>query len=299
MKTHPIWSVSLAAALLPLPVGTAPAAPLVLNNVSATGAAARLSAEYGISIVLKANTGRHLNVALEDTDAGTRLQTVNALANALRLDFTKTIVVSKGAGGAADPEAVDSGTSIPFGRTTLPTREAITLIAGVDAAFAKISGDVGGVVTLSRPTLTAAQAEDEVARQTGTTWKAVYVLAPRDLTASAASPLIFFPNRQREAEERREAEAAERQAAQEEAVPQSLPVGSQDMNGTRYYPNGYSSYGNPNQPYQNSPYGGSPYGSGGYASSGYPSAGYGFGNGGYSSGSAGGGFPNHVVGGGL
>ena len=310
MKTHPLLFVPLTAMLLAFPAVAASATPLVLHNVSAARAAARLSANYGINIVLKANSGLHLNVALDDADdAGARLQTVNALANALRLDFTKTIVVSKGTSGVSDPAAVDSETSIPFGRTTMPTREAIALIAGVDAAFAKISGDIGGVVTFSRPTLSASQAEDEVAKQTGTTWKAVYVLAPRSLVAFTQSSLLFFPDRQREAQERRAEEEAERQAAQEQAFAyqayqqaasrqQASPqrssqnmildnqgMNGQSMNGNGYYPNGYGAYGNP---YTNS----------GYGNSGYYSDANGFGNGVNTIGNAGGNFPNHVVGGG-
>ena len=98
MKTHLILPLSLAAALLPISAG---AAPLVLTNVPARVAAARLGAKYGIGIVLTENAGRPVNVSIEDEDgaddAGARLQTVNALANALRLDFTKTIVVNRSA----------------------------------------------------------------------------------------------------------------------------------------------------------------------------------------------------------
>ena len=318
MKTHLILPLSLAAALLPISAG---AAPLVLTNVPARVAAARLGAKYGIGIVLTENAGRPVNVSIEDEDgaddAGARLQTVNALANALRLDFTKTIVVSRSAldramsagadaaaGAPADPDttgAVDSAASVPFGATRLRTREAITLIANVDDAYAQIAGDIGGFVTLSRPTLTVAQAEKEIAKQTGTTWKAVYTLAPRERVASAVSPLIFFPDRQWEAEQRRQEQEAERQYAQEQAAAyqayqqaaarqQALPqrdtrvttqgaqgMNSQGMNNQGGSGSGYGYYGDPNQ-------------NGGYEA-----------NGGYgvdmnTSGNAGGNFPNHVVG---
>ena len=304
MKTHPLLSASLAAALLPLSAGADSAAPLVLKNVPAREAAARLGARYGMDIVLQANAARHVNVSIEDEDdaddAGARLQTVNALANALRLDFTKTIVVNRSAlnaamegdtsseaaasAASAPTEAVDSAVSIPFGKTRLRTRDAIALIAGVDNAFAHIAGDIGGFVTLSQPTLTIGQAEKEIAKQTGTTWKAVYTLAPYSRVASAASPLIFFPDHQWEAQQRRAEEEADRQAAQEQAAFQAYQqataqqqaaarptsVGSQGLygqatNGNGYYPNGY--------------------GNGGY------------GNGIGTSGNAGGSFPNHMAGG--
>ncbi len=309
MKTHTLLSATLAAALLPLSAGAAKANPLVLKNVSAREAAARMGARYGMDIVLQANAGRHVNVFIEDEDgaedAGARLQTVNALANALKLDYTKTIIVNRsaldealeggtgtaaGASAAFSPaEAVDSTVTIPFGKTRLRTREAITLIAGVDDAFAHIAGDVGGFVTLSKPTLPIAQAAEEIAKQTGTTWKAVYTLAPYSRVASAASPLIFFPDRQWEAQQRRQEEEAERQAAQQQAAYQAyqqaaaqqqgaarptivgaLGMNGQAANGNGYYPNGYGNGG-------------------------YPSDASGFGM--TTSGNAGGSFPNHVVGG--
>ena len=291
MKTHLLLPASLTAILLTVPTVAASAAPLILNNVRASEAAARLSANYHINIVLKVDASQHVNVALDDADdAGTRLQTVNALANALRLDFAKTIVVtatdlvSKAADDAPDSTAVDSEASIPFGKTTLPAREAISLIAGVDDAFVQIIGKVGGFVTLSSPTLTVSQAEKEVSEQTETTWKAVYVLAPREIVASVASPMIVFPNRQREAEERREAAQEEQQAAQEQAAAyqayqqaiaqrqaspqatsQNMPLGfgarnNQAINGMGYYSNGYSAYGSPYQNGLSSGYAnGSPY----------------------------------------
>ena len=332
MKTRLTLPASLAVALLPLSAG---AAPLMLTDVPAKVAAARLSAKYGIDIVLMENAGRHVNVSVEDEDdtdvAGARLQTVNALANALRLDFTKTITVNRSAINAAmdadtsavasgppDPtEAVDSAASVPFGATRLRTREAITLIAGVDGAFAHIARDIGGFVTLSKPTLTVSQAEAEIAKQTGTTWKAVYTLAPRERVASLASPLIVFPDHQWEAQQRRAEEEAEREYAQEQAAyqanqqaaarQQALPqrdnrtitpsaqgVNNQGMysQGTNgYYPNGYGSYGDPEWPERLR----AAYGSNGYGSNGYGSNGYGVDM--NTSGNAGGNFPNHVVGG--
>ena len=303
MKTHLTLPVSLAAALLPLSAG---AAPLVLTNVPARVAAARLGARYGIDIVVTENAGRHVNVSLGDEDgtdaAGARLQTVNALANALRLDFAKTIVVNRSAlnqamsadpgravdaPAASDPAgAVDSGASIPFGATRLRTREAITLIAGVDGAYARIAGDIGGFVTLSKPTLTVAQAEREIAKQTGTTWKAVYTLAPRERVASAASPLILFPDRQWEAQQRRTEEEAEREYAQEQAAyqayqqaatrQQALP--QRDTRATTQNAQGISNQGMYDQ------------GANGYGANGY-------GVDMNTSGNAGGNFPNHVVGG--
>lgn len=284
MKTNPFLSVSLAAAaLLPLSAGAVGAASLVLTNVSAAEAATRLGSNYHIDIVLTANARRHVNVALEDADdMRARLQTINALANALHLDFTKTLVVRRATlessgGGDPDSEAVDSSVSIPFGRTSLPAREAITLIAGVDAAFAHIAGDVTGTVTLSRPTLSVTQAEAEVAKQTGTTWRAVYVLAPRSLVGWVGSPLIVFPNRQREAQERLEEMAAERQAAQEEAAYQAY---QQSLAQQQVAPQS----------------GGLPTGANGYGNDGYGDS-YGPGPDMSTSGNANGNFPNHTAGG--
>ena len=336
MRTPHFLSVSLAATLLPFSAGAAGAAPLVLTNVTAREAAARLGARYGIVIVLTENAARHVNVSVDDEDgtddAGARLQTVNALANALRLDFSKTIRVDRAALNAAmdgntasvspapaDPNgAVDSASSIPFGATRLRTREAIALIAGVDGAFARIAGDIGGFVTLSKPTLTVSQAEKEIAKQTGTTWKAVYTLAPRERIASAASPLIVFPDRQWEAEQRRMEAEAERQYAQEQAAAalayqqatrqQALPqrdsrptaqpmqgMNNQGMNG--YDPNGYG-YGNGSYGYpsQNGGYQNGGYQNGGYQNGGYPTDAGGYGVDMNTSGNAGGNFPNHVVG---
>ena len=70
---------------------------LDLTNVSAKTAAAQMSRRYGISVVFKSPTaGRMVTFSAEDPDkpAG-RIQAVNGLANALKMDFQKVFVVSK------------------------------------------------------------------------------------------------------------------------------------------------------------------------------------------------------------
>lgn len=285
---------------------SAQAAPLVINGLSAVQAAAQLSTKYGVSIVYKGDFGpsRDLTFTVDDADApGGRLQAVNALANAVGADFTKTYVVSKVTDGESAPTAqVDSTALMTFPSTTLPVQDVISLIASTDSASAQVVGTLDDTVTLSAQSLTAAHAADEVAKQTHTRWKTFYALIPRGNgrvtggkiigrtsggQAITELPYVYYTHPKSAAELKREADAAQQLSDQQLAAQQQADMSAAQQrqamaqNGMGTGQNGY----NPAFGYQNGygngygGYGGSGYGNGtGGFSYGNGTGGYGYGN---------------------
>ncbi|MBV9850825.1 MAG: hypothetical protein JO250_14215 [Armatimonadetes bacterium] len=175
---------SLAVTILAL-VSRAGADPIAYDQMPLSNIVAQLGQKYGVSIVLKGELTRDAArpVTFSIGDAGTtptRLQAINALANAAGVDFQKGFVVSKVASDDVPPPVkIDSNGYVIFKDKTMPARDAITAVATTDSATVQISGDVTGDVTLSKTTLRTAEAAAEIARQTHTRWRAYYALTPR------------------------------------------------------------------------------------------------------------------------
>lgn len=308
MTTHSLLSWAALLLLAGSLTGAAPAAPtpaLTFDNVPAAKAAARLASQYGVAIVLQGHFGRHVTFTLDNAEAPTaRLEAVNALANAVVADYTKMYVVSKAADDAP-AVGVDTTATLPFNSVTLSAKEAIETIAAADDATAQIAPDVDGTVTLSGPNLTVAHAAAEIAQQTHTQWKAVYVLAPHVARrivdgkvighTNGGSPIVeyayvYYPDRQKQAQQQREADKrrqenqqalAEQQTQFQQQVAQQMAqqMAFSGQNGFGYGSNPYSNpyatpypYGTPSQ------FGGGFYGATAAYSPGY-GQGYGPGNG--------------------
>jgi hypothetical protein len=181
MKMLPL-TASLVIAVLT--VADAPAAraagTLDIYASRAPVAAAQVAEKYGVNIELRGEFRRRVTFHVGDADSpGARLDAVNTLANALNADFVKMYVVTKSDGDAPVQALVDATARIPFTQTSLSAPEAIARIADADYALARIDGVLDGSVTLSASKLTVAQAMTEIAAQTHTAWKTVYILTPR------------------------------------------------------------------------------------------------------------------------
>ena len=177
---------SLAAAVLAL-VGPAVADPVSYDQVPLSNIVAQLGQQYGVNIVLKGNlaTDSSRPTTLHVGDPGTtptRLQAINALANAAGVDFQKGFVVSKMAtDDVTPPVKIDSNGYVVFKDKTVPARDAIAEVATTDNATIQVSDDVTGDVTFSKMTLRTSEAAAEIAQQTHTRWRAYYALTPRSM----------------------------------------------------------------------------------------------------------------------
>ena len=179
-------AASAAAALLAL-AGRSGADPISFDQAPLSNVVAQLSQQYGVSIVLKGALAQNPDqaVTLHVGDPGTtptRLQAINALANAAGVDFQKGIVVSKIAGDDVPPPVkIDSNGYVIFKDTTVSASEAIAEVATTDNATIQVGDDVTGDVTFSKATLRTAEAAAEIARQTHTRWRVYYALTPRSM----------------------------------------------------------------------------------------------------------------------
>lgn len=179
-------TVSLAATVLAL-AGRAGADPISYDQAPLSNVVAHLNQQYGINIVLKGgltqNPGRPVTLSLGDaTTTPTRLQVINALANAAGVDFQKGYVVSKmAADDVPPPVKIDTNGYVIFQSTTVPARDAIAAVATTDGATIQIGSDVTGDVTLPKTTMRAADAAAEIARQTHTRWRVYYALTPHGM----------------------------------------------------------------------------------------------------------------------
>ncbi len=293
MKPLKITAWPLAVGLAACLATTAHAAPLVFDNISALDAAKQISDKYGVNIVFKGDFGppQKVSFSLSDADAdGARLEAVNALANAVGADFSKTYVVSKATGDDTPAPRVDTNASVEFPSATLSAPDAISMVASVDNATVQVSPDVTGDVTLDGTKLDDAAAAAEVAKQTGTRWKVFYAMTPRlgghqtggkvIGTTAGGSPITelpyvyykHFPTPEELAAQQqaadRQAERQQQQLGAQQAAAQRQALAMQQANGYNYYdPNGgyadgYSGMNN-GGPYNYSPAGNGYYDAGG------------------------------------
>lgn len=274
------------AALAALSAASVHADPLSLSSVPALSAASQVGDKFGVGIVYKSDPGLlpPVTLTVDDADApGARLQAVNALANAVQSDFTKTFVVSSVDGDVPEVKT-DTNARITFPSVTVSAADAIRTVAAVDNAVVQISPDITGTVTLSAVSLSASDAAKQIAAQTHTRWKAFYALTPRTqgratggrvigYTASGSpiteSPYVYYTHVPTQAERDRQAEI-DAQAAQQQAQQIAQQQQAANAYNSNYGPNaaqnaatpyGYNPYGN------FSPYGmgdSNPYTSGGY-----------------------------------
>ena len=191
MKRNSQWTgltatASLAATVLTL-AGHTVADPVAFDQTPLSNIVAQLNQQYGVNIVLKGSLAQNAEraVTLHVGDTGTtptRLQVINALANAAGVDFQKGFVVSKIASEDAPPPIkIDSNGYVVFKDTTVSAREAIAEVATTDNATIQVSPDVTGSVTFSKMTLRTADAAAEIARQTHTRWRVYYALTPHNM----------------------------------------------------------------------------------------------------------------------
>ena len=177
------FAASLAAALLAL-AGHAGADPINYDQTPLSNIVAQLGQKYGVSIVLEGalteDSGRAVTLHLGDPGTTpTRLQAINALANAAAVDFQKGIVVSKiSSDDVPPPVKIDSNGYVVFKDKTVPVRDAIAAVATTDNATIQVSNDITGDVTFPKTTLRTADAAAEIARQTHTRWRVYYALTP-------------------------------------------------------------------------------------------------------------------------
>ena len=192
MKNHdPLSCLLIVAMTIGLGAEAAASSSLDIDAAPASVAASQIAEKYGVEIQLSGVTRRRVTFSIGDADGrGARFDAVNTLANALGATFTKVYVVSKAESGDAAHAKVDSTSRVLFTQTSLPAMDAVARIADSDDALAQISGEIDGAVTLSAPNLPVAQAMDEIAAQTHTSWKTVYVLTPRGARLSADQEII-------------------------------------------------------------------------------------------------------------
>jgi hypothetical protein len=286
-----LFVLPLIAGMAACSLSSVQAAPLVLDNVSALDAARQISDQYGVNIVFKGDFGsaKPVSFTLTDADAdGARLEAVNALANAIGADFTKTYVVSKAVGETAPALHIDSNASITFPSTTIPISDAVTMVANVDNAIAQVTPDVTGDVTFSATKLTDADAAAQIAKQSNTRWKVFYAMTPRTNghalrgkiignTAGGSPitelPYVYYkhiPTPQERAAQQAAADLAAQQAAQQTAAQQTAQAnaaGTTSANTQGMTQTGMTGYGN-NNPYNGAPYSYVPNGNGYYGSNG-------------------------------
>jgi hypothetical protein len=252
LRTVRLMSGSLATLALLGVAGSVHAEPLAVDGVSALDAARQISDKYGVNVVFKGNfrTAQPVSFTLPDGDTpGSRLEAINALANAAGADFSKTYVISRvGEGQDLPPIHIDSNANVAFQSTTVSVQDAISAVAAVDNATVQMPDAMGGTVTLSSTQMSDGDAANEIAAQTHTRWKVFYALTPR------------LAGHQKVADA--QAAAAQQAAAQQAAADQ------QAMAANNGYPAGYNpfAYDPNNFNYYN------PYGFGGYTG---PFGGYG------------------------
>jgi hypothetical protein len=209
MKTARIFSenafkIGRQTAIVSLVIGSglfgavsvhAQSSTLTFTNASPNSAAAAINQRYGVTIVYKSlvNPGQTVSFSVDNPDtAAGRLLAISDLANAVGMDFQKVYVVSKIDPGATVPEVkIDLDGPIVFSSTQIPARDAIQTVASVDDALVQISDAVTGNVSLSDTHLSAAAAAAEIAKQTGTGWKAYYGLYRRDETPPRFAGMVL------------------------------------------------------------------------------------------------------------
>lgn len=272
---------------------------LNFDSTPVTDAVVQIDRALNAQITIKPGVNADAQVSFTVTDLdqpGARLEAISELANALHADYSKVFVVSKAIEAGAIPtppvDCVDAPLVIPG--KMVDAADAIRTIASVDYATVKFHSPIQGNVELSDKPMTAEQAARDVARQTHTIWRAVYVISPR---GSADAPIVgeSFRAAVQPKEESDNQVASTTPAPTTTTPPADQPQQPGAASTASQYPYGYDPYGyygygaNP-YGYGYSPYeygyggGYSPYGGygGGYGGYGY-GGGYG-GNGGYGGG---------------
>jgi hypothetical protein len=291
LRTMRLVSGTLAPLALVGIVGAAQAAPLSVDSVSAMEAARQISDKYGVNVVFKGDFGPPHPVSFTVADAdssGGRLETINALANAIGADFTKTYVISRVAEGQDTPPVhIDSNANVAFQSATVSAQDAISAVAAVDNASVQMPETMGGTVTLSATEMNDADAAKEIAAQTHTRWKVFYALTPRlaghqvvgkvvGRTSSGQPitelPYMYYKHPPTAAELQAQKVAAEQAVAANQATAQQAAMNQQGM-AAQSANNGYSPYGYNPFAYDPNNYNYlDPYGYGGYSG---PFGGYG------------------------
>ena len=186
------FAASLAAAVLAF-AGRAGADPIDFDQTPLSNIVAQLGQQYGVRVVLEGTLTQNPQraVTLHIGDPGTtptRLQAINALANAAGVDFQKGIVVSKiSSEDVPPPVKIDSNGYVVFKNKTFSARDAIAAVATTDNATFQVGDDVTGDVTFPKMTMRTADAAAEIARQTHTRWRVYYALTPHGRPCAARS----------------------------------------------------------------------------------------------------------------
>jgi hypothetical protein len=267
----------------------ASAKALTFDSSPVADAVARIDRTLDAQITIKPGVDEDALVSFTVPDIGlpgARLEAINDLANALKADYTKELVISNATadGLISDPPIDSVEAPVVIAGGTGDAADVIRTIAGIDNASVKFYSAVHGTVSLSDKQMTAADAALEVAKQTRTIWKAVYIITPQASPRPGAvlsgtvigyttggQPITELPGEtfraavtpkdedekpdtSKTASTKTDATTPQDQAAQQ--PPSQYPYG--------YYPDAYG-YGN--------------YGYGNYGYGGYPGDGYGYGQG--------------------
>ena len=244
---------------------------------------------FGGNMVIKPglSTDRLVSFSVDNIhEPGAAIETVQDLANALGADWQKTFLISR---ATSDDESstplIDSDAPVVLKSTEMPARDAIELVASVDGATTQFYSTVSGTVHFSSTSLTAPQAAREIANQTHTKWKALYVLAPRlgrsvplgakiigrtaggrpilELPSTTfrtppPEPVVTAPNTTASAPDTSGSAIAGDNAPGAQSVPMQPAYPYGYMNPYAYTPYGYPGYGYPAYGYPSNPYGYAP-----------------------------------------
>jgi len=189
-RKEALWGLAAGVGLVVSPAG---AVPLAFHATPASQAAAQIANQYRANVIVEPSLNRSQPVSFSIPNAGdptARLDAVKHLAHSLGTTYSKVYVISRADTEAAvSTPAVDTNTDVVFGQRNMPAVDAIQAIATADNAKVKYYGSIGGRVDLSASRLPAAQAADEVARQTHTRWKVFYAIGPTrdDTTANGGT----------------------------------------------------------------------------------------------------------------
>ena len=191
VNIFPLRAAALASVLALCAAAPASAASLSFNSTPVSDAVAQIDSKFGVTISLKQGIDPNMRVTFSVDNLqgrGARLDAINQLANALNADFQKVIVVRKASADGLTPSStLDSDTPVNFQAGSMPTRDAIEAVVGVDGAVARITGNVDGSVKFTGDETTVKEAADEIARQSHTVWKTFYAIAPRNRGGAVAA----------------------------------------------------------------------------------------------------------------
>jgi len=253
---------------------------LTFESSPVTDAVAQINRTFNAHVVIRPGVNSDSLVSFtvpNITEPGARLEAINDLANALKADYTKSFVISSVTSDDPIPDPILDAPDAPIylSDKTTDAADVIKTIASIDDATVQFYSPVHGSVSIPNKQMTASDAAREVARQTHTLWKVVYVIAPRTGSAlhadgakiigytASGSPITelatetFRPSVDPEAAAKAEAAKAAADAAATKAAPKT--DATEQAAQAMFTPYGYGYY---------SPYGG--YGNNyGYGNTGY------------------------------